>query len=208
MFYLPKIFVFLFVLFLVGCNKNLTEEEKKELWSNAQTTGQIIERSGTVFNSGTNKDLAMRDATTRLQTGGGLFGKKGLSLSSKGLSIGSSEGKSKQIVQNEAIGMPINPYLWKASLETISFMPLTSSDPFGGTIITDWYTSASNENERCKLNIFINGSELKTENLKVSSFCQIFKNQKWINTKNNVQNDIKIENAILNKAKKIRLKTG
>ena len=76
MFYLPKIFVFLFVLILVGCNKNLTEEEKKELWSKAQTTGQIIERSGTVFNSAIDKDLAMRDAETRLQTGGGLF-KKG-----------------------------------------------------------------------------------------------------------------------------------
>jgi len=201
MFYLPKIFVFLFVFILVGCNKNLTEEEKKELWSKAQTTGQIIERSGTVFNSGSNKDLAMRDATTRLQTGGGLFGKKGLSLDAFG-------GGSEQSVQYGAIGMPINPYLWKASLETISFMPLASADPFGGTIITDWYTSASNENERCKLNIFINGSVLKTENLKVSSFCQVFKNQKWINTKNNVQNDIKIENAILNKAKKIRLKTG
>ena len=104
--------------------------------------------------------------------------------------------------------MPINPYLWKASLETISFMPLASSDPFGGTIITDWYTSTSNENERCKLNIFINGAELKTKNLKVSSFCQIFKNQKWISTKTNKQNDIKIENAILNKAKKIRIKAG
>ena len=201
MFYLPKIFIFLFVLILVGCNKNLTEEEKKELWSNAQTTGQIIERSGTVFNSATNKDLAMRDATTRLQTGGGLFGKKGLSLDAFG-------GESEQRVQYGTMGMPINPYLWKASLETISFMPLASSDPFGGTIITDWYTSASNENERCKLNIFINGLELKTENLKVSSFCQIFKNQKWINTKTNMQNNIKIENAILNKAKKIRLKTG
>ncbi len=201
MFYIPKIFIFLFVLILVGCNKNLTEEEKKELWSKAQTTGQIIERSGTTFNSGTNKDLAMRDATTRLQTGGGLFGNKGLALDSFG-------GKSEQTVQSGAIGMPINPYLWKASLETISFMPLASADPFGGTIITDWYTSASNENERCKLNIFISGSDFKAENLKVSSFCQIFKNQKWINTKNNVQNDFKIENAILNKAKKIRLKTG
>ena len=201
MFYLPKIFVFLFVLFLGGCNKNLTEEESKELWSKAQTTGQIIERSGTIFNSGTNKDLALRDAETRLQTGGGLFGNKGLSLDAFG-------GESKQTMQQGAIGMPINPYLWKASLETISFMPLASTDPFGGTIITDWYTSASNENERCKLNIFINGSDLKTENLKVSSFCQIFKNQKWINTKTNSQNDIKIENAILNKAKKIKLKTG
>ena len=201
MFYLPKIFIFLFVLILGGCNKNLTEEEKEELWSKAQTTGQIIERSGTVFNSATNKDLAMRDATTRLQTGGGLFGKKGLTSDAFG-------GESEQDVQYGAIGMPINPYLWKASLETISFMPLASADPFGGTIITDWYTSASNENERCKLNIFINGPNFKTENLKVSSFCQIFKNQKWINTKNNVQNNIKIENAILNKAKKIRLKTG
>ena len=191
----------MFVFILVGCNKNLTEEEKKELWSKAQTTGQIIERSGTVFNSATNKDLAMRDAETRLQTGGGLFGKNGLSFDAFG-------DKSEQKVQYGAIGMPINPYLWKASLETISFMPLASADPFGGTIITDWYTSASNENERCKLNIFINGSDFKTENLKVSSFCQIFKNQKWINTKTNMQNNIKIENAILNKAKKIRLKTG
>ena len=198
MFCLLRIFVFLCVLALVGCNKNLTKEELKELWSKDQTTGAIIERSGTVFNSATNKDLAMRDATTRLQTGGGLFGKKGLNL-----------GKSsEQKVQYGTVGMPINPYLWKASLETISFMPLASSDPFGGTLITDWYTSASNENERCKLNIFINGLELKTENLKVSSFCQIFKNQKWLNTKTNMQNNFKIENAILNKAKKIRLKTG
>ena len=199
MFYLLRMFVFLCFFALTACNKNLTVEEKKELWSKAQTTGQIIERSGTVFNSGTNKELALRDATTRLQTGGGLFGK------GQGLSLGDN---SKQTVQYGSMGLPINPYLWKASLETISFMPLSSADPFGGTIITDWYTSASNENERCKLNIFINGSEFKTENLKVSSFCQIFKNQKWINTKTNSQNDIKIENAILNKAKKIKLKTG
>ena len=201
MFCLLRIFVFLCVLTLGACNKNLTEEELKELWSKDQTTGAIIERSGTIFNSATNKDLAMRDATTRLQTGGGLFGNKGLALDVFG-------GESEQRVQYGTMGMPINPYLWKASLETISFMPLASADPFGGTIITDWYTSASNENERCKLNIFINGLELKTENLKVSSFCQIFKNQKWINTKTNMQNNIKIENAILNKAKKIRLKTG
>ncbi len=191
----------MFILTLGGCNKNLTEEEKEELWSKAQTTGQIIERSGTVFNPASDKDLAMRDAETRLQTGGGLFGKKGMSLDAFG-------GEKEQTVQHGAIGIPINPYLWKASLETISFMPLASADPFGGTIITDWYTSASNENERCKLNIFISGLDLKTQNLKVSSFCQIFKNQKWINTKTNVQNDFKIENAILNKAKKIRLKTG
>ena len=70
------------------------------------------------------------------------------------------------------MGLPINPFLWRASIETISFMPLASTDPFAGTIITDWYTSENSLGERCKLNIFINGADLKTENLKVSSFCQ------------------------------------
>ena len=53
-----------------------TEEEMEELWSKAQTTGEIINRSGTPFNSAIDKDLAMSDAENRLITGGGLFGKK------------------------------------------------------------------------------------------------------------------------------------
>ena len=62
----------------------------------------------------------------------------------------------------------------------------------------------NNQNERCKLNIFISGKKLKTENLKVTSFCQEFKNQIWINKKIDKENNIKIENAILNKAKKLK----
>ena len=56
---------------IISCNSNKSEEEMKELWSKAQTTGAIIDRSGTKFNSGVNKELALRDAETRLQTGGG-----------------------------------------------------------------------------------------------------------------------------------------
>ena len=74
--------------------------------------------------------------------------------------------------------MPINPYLWSASLETLSFIPLSSADPFGGTIFTDWYSSDVNENERCKINVFISGAELKTQNLRVSSFCEVFKKKR------------------------------
>ena len=64
----------------MSCNKNLTEEERKELWSKAQTSGEIINRSGTVFSSANNKELAMRDAENRLRTGGGLLGNDGLDL--------------------------------------------------------------------------------------------------------------------------------
>ena len=104
--------------------------------------------------------------------------------------------------------MSVNPFLWKGALETIDFMPLSSADQIGGTIITDWYSTTDNPNERCKLNIFISGKKLNTENLKVTSFCQEFKNQIWVNKKIDIENNIKIENAILNKAKKLRLQSS
>ena len=187
------------LFFLYSCNSGKTDEEMEELWSKAQTTGAIIERSGTKFNSGVDKDLALQDAQTRLQTGGGLL--KG------GIKVDGILGTKKEDSSNSVsmMGMPINNYLWRASLDTISFMPLNSADPIGGTILTDWYSTGDNENERCKLNIFITGNELKTQNLKVTSFCQNFKNQKWVNVEVDQNNNIKIENAILNKAKKLRL---
>ena len=104
--------------------------------------------------------------------------------------------------------MPINPYLWRASLNTIDFMPLSSTDPFAGTIITEWYTAEINQGERCKLNIFINGKDLKTDNLKVSSFCQTLKNNQWVNMPSKTEENTKLENAILNGAKKLKLTSG
>ena len=187
------------MFYLSACNSNKTDEEMKELWSKAQTTGKIIERSGTKFNSAVNKETALRDAETRLQTGGGLFGNTGLDVD--GI-INNDQKKNF----TGTYGMPINTFLWRGALETINFMPLNSADPIGGTIITDWYSTPSNENERCKLNIFINGNELKTQNLKVTTFCQNFKNQKWVNINVDDSNNIKLENAILNKAKKLKLK--
>jgi len=188
------------VFFVFGCNKNLTEEEKKELWSKAQTTGEIINRSGTPFNSAVDKDLALSDAKNRLTTGGGLFGKKA------SLNFFGDENKSQQT--SIGMGLPINPFLWRASIETIYFMPLASTDPFAGTIITDWYTAENSFGERCKINIFINGADMKTDNLKVLSFCQSLKKNQWVNSPSNNEDNIKLENAILNKAKKLKLTSG
>ena len=98
--------------------------------------------------------------------------------------------------------------LWRASLDVIDFMPLASVNYSGGIIITDWYSTTDNQDERCKLNVFISGKSLKTENLKVTSFCQEFVNQKWINKKVEDESNIKIENAILNRAKKLRLQSS
>jgi len=185
--------VLIIVLVLLSCNKNV--EDSSELWKNAQTSGEIIRRSGTVFDSALNKELAMRDAENRIRTGGGLSGKK------SGIGLGTNKGNNAV----SSIGMPINPYLWKGSLETISFMPLSSADPFGGIIITDWYSDGQTINERCKINIFIKGLELKTSNLKVNTFCQSFENNRWIDLPTGASQSAQLENAILNKAKRIKL---
>ena len=183
------------ILLLLSCNKNV--EDSSELWKNAQTSGEIIARSGTLINNPNKKEAAMSDAENRLRTGGGLFGKKG------GIVLGQT--RDNNAVSVSSIGMPINPYLWKGSLETVGFMPLSSADPFGGIIITDWYSNGQNIDERCKINIFIKGLELKTSNLKVGSFCQSFKNNKWVDLPVNASSNVQLENAILNKAKKIKL---
>ena len=199
---LNRLILLLFFSFLVSCNNNKTDEEMEEMWSKAQTRHEIIERSGTKFNSALDMDLAMRDAETRLQTGGGLLGKGGISFS--GI-LNNDRGNNNS---STSIAMSVNPFLWKGALETIEFMPLSSADQVGGTIITEWYSTSANPNERCKLNIFISGKQLNTENLRVTSFCQEFKDPSWINKKIDQENNIKIENAILNKAKKLKLQSS
>ena len=189
-------------LFFISCSSsNKEKRDTSELYAKSQTTGAIIERSGTLFRAGSNKkalDRQMADANNRIMSGGGLFGKKGgISI----LGLGNSEGKTQT-----TMGMPINPYLWKGSLETIDFMPLVSADPFAGIILTDWYSSNNNLSERCKVNIFIKGVELNSQNLKVNSFCQkLNPNNIWMDQPTISDNNIKLENAIFNKAKKYRL---
>ena len=131
MFFVKAIFILISVLFLSSCNSGKSDEEMEELWSKAQTTGKIIERSGTKFNSGSNKELALRDAQTRLQSGGGLFG-------NKGLSVGGIIGENQESNNVTSIGMSINIYLWRGALDTVSFMPLSSADPIGGTWSRVW----------------------------------------------------------------------
>ena len=175
-----------------------------KLWEKSQASGDILERSGTLFSSGTpeKRKFALQDAENRLRTGGGLFGKN---AEDSALSF-STDKLKRNNTQGAAVGLPINSYLRKGSIETINFMPLLSVDAFSGIIITDWYTSENQPSERCKLNIFVKGIEMKTENLQVNSFCQKMTDSgNWVDVPVNKENNSKLENAILNKAKKIRL---
>ena len=197
----PNCLLFFLMFFVFSCAGDREKKDNSELYDKSQTRGAIIERAGVTMggdDTAKGRKLQMEVAENKLRTGGGLFGKKG------GIDLLKENNQTASI----GVGMPINPYLWKASLETINFMPLSSADPFAGLIITDWY-SQNNTNERCKINIFIRGVELKTSNLKVNSFCQTLSDtNNWVSNEPDIKVNAQIENAILNKAKKLKLSTN
>jgi hypothetical protein len=110
---------------------------------------------------------------------------------------------------NGGPGIGVNSYLWHASLDTVSFMPLASADPFGGVIITDWYSPPGNTSERFKVNIFILGRELRADGVKASVFHQkLGPSGQWMDVATDTNTPIDMENAILARARQMRLSTA
>jgi hypothetical protein len=106
-------------------------------------------------------------------------------------------------------GVGVNSYLWRATLDTVSFMPLASADPFGGVIITDWYSPPDRANERFKVNIFILGRELRADGVRASVFRQTRDpGGQWIDAAVDQATGTDLENAILTRARQMRLSTA
>jgi hypothetical protein len=103
-------------------------------------------------------------------------------------------------------GIGVNAYLWRASLDTLSFMPVDSADPFGGVILTDWYSPPEASNERFKVNLYILGRQLRADGLRVSVFRQERGPQgQWRDVEVNGQTATELENAILARAREMRI---
>ncbi len=103
-------------------------------------------------------------------------------------------------------GIDVNAYLWRAALDTVSFMPLSQVDPFGGVIITDWYANPQTPNERFKIQIYLLKKQLSGDALRCNIFKQVKNsNQNWDDAavaQNLVQ---KFENSILERARELRI---
>jgi hypothetical protein len=103
-----------------------------------------------------------------------------------------------------AIG--VNGYLWRATLDTLAFMPLQSADPYGGVVITDWYINPEKPNERFKATVYILDSRLRADGLNVTVFKQVSDgNGGWAPAPVADQTSTDIENAILTRARQLRL---
>jgi len=103
-------------------------------------------------------------------------------------------------------GIGVNAYLWRASLDTLSFMPLSEVDPFGGVIITDWYANPEMTSERFKVTVYILDTRLRADALAVNVFRQEREaDGGWIDAQASVQTGVEIENAILTRARQLRI---
>lgn len=101
----------------------------------------------------------------------------------------------------------VNSYLWHASLDTLSFLPVQSADPFGGVIITDWYSAPENPNERMKVTVYILDRRLRADGVKIAVFRQTHSADGWIDAQVNPDTATKLEDAILARARELRLAT-
>lgn len=104
-----------------------------------------------------------------------------------------------------AAGLAINAHLWRASLETVSFLPLISADPFGGVVITDWYTPKETDTSRFKINVFILDRQLRTDALQVRVFKQESQNGQWVDAPVSPDMARQLENTILTRAREMRV---
>jgi len=129
-------------------------------------------------------------------TSGGLFGDQGISI---------GVGKTKS---DEGAGLGVNAYLWRGALETLSFMPLASADPFGGVIITDWYQPPAASGERFKATAYILGRQLRADGVRVSIYRQVMQDGQWVDAPVSQSTVGDIENKVLARARELRAQSA
>ena len=115
----------------------------------------------------------------------------------RGISIGSALKRGKSTTYNFNTSNP----MWKASLDTLDFLPLSTVDYSGGVIITDWYSETSdNNNSSIKIIVQFLSNEIRADGIKVSTYKKtcIDNSCKTLLQNSNLTNEIKL--AILKKA--------
>lgn len=101
-------------------------------------------------------------------------------------------------------GIGVNAYLWRATLDTIAFLPITVADPFGGVVLTDWRESVEFPDERFKLNVYILGTDLRADGVRVTVLKQVLKEGQWRDAPVEAGVGVQIEDAILSRARQFR----
>ena len=149
-------------------------------------------------------DAKMESAGTPLDRDKALQASRGKITGDDGWSI--LGGKDKDSSSGGTIG--VNSYLWRATLDTISFMPLASADPFGGTIITDWYEDPKTPGERFKVTALILDKTLRADGVRVQLFKQKLGKGGWRDQAVDDKLARTLEDTILTRARELKVGAG
>jgi len=144
----------------------------------------------------------------RLLTSGTVLGALGLSLAGCGNAFAlpghHARPRTEGLAPSQVTSIGVNSYLWRASLETLSFMPLLQADSAGGVIVTDWYANPDNPNERVKVSVSILDSDLRADALRVAASREVMANGAWVAAPVQAATVQRLEDVILTKARDLR----
>ncbi|MBU6251901.1 MAG: DUF3576 domain-containing protein [Alphaproteobacteria bacterium] len=123
--------------------------------------------------------------------------------------LGVGGGKQKErakadLAASRVTTIGVNAYLWRATLDTLSFMPLVQADANGGVIVTDWYSNPNNPGERMKLTVSVLDQDLRADALRVAASRQINQDGNWVAAPVQAATVQKLEEIILTKARDLR----
>jgi hypothetical protein len=146
-----------------------------------------------------------RSNLARIAARGLLVGVLGLGLTACGSLFGGGDERPRaDLAASQVTAIGVNSYLWRASLETLSFMPLTQADSAGGVIVTDWYSNPGNPNERVKVSVSILDQDLRADALRVAASRQVLQGGNWLEAPVQAATVQKLEDIILTKARDLR----
>ena len=117
---------------------------------------------------------------------------------------GAKERPKADLAASKVTTIGVNAYLWRASLDTLSFMPMVQTDSNGGVIVTDWYTNPNTPSERMKVTVSILDQDLRTDALRVAASRQVNQNGQWVDAPVQAATVQKLEEIILTKARDLR----
>jgi hypothetical protein len=116
-----------------------------------------------------------------------------------------SSSSSADLGPEETGSLGVNSYLWRATLDTLAFLPLASADPYGGVVITDWYSNPGKADERLKATVYILDTRLRADGISAAVFRETLVNGAWTTATVSPDTNVALENAILAKARQLRL---
>jgi hypothetical protein len=117
---------------------------------------------------------------------------------------GRNGGASADLAASKVTTICVNSYLWRATLDTLSFMPLLQTDSNGGVVVTDWYINPQTPAERIKVTVSILDQDLRADAVRVAALRQTNQGGQWIAAPVQAATVQKLEDIILTRARDLR----